>query len=319
MRKHDFNLIALVAILGVSILMVSNVYAKDKFAIVATVNEDAISNNDVEDRIRLIFATTGVRNTAENRKEAYPQALNSLIEETLQIQEATRQNIAMSKEEITEGFAGMARQNSMTVEQFDGVIKQQGIPKPTLLKRIEAQGAWRNVVTKVLRPQVNVSETDVNARLDRLRENIGQTEYRVAEIFLPVTETSQEKETQKLAKKLINEIKSQRVQFPVVAAQFSKAASARKGGMMGWVQEGSLPKELDVVVKSLNVNQISPPIRSLSGYYVLSVLEKREVSEENLPSPDDVLSAIGLERLDRLQNRYLQDIRSTAFIDRRGS
>lgn len=293
--------------------------AKDQFGIVATVNEDAISNSDVEDRIRLVFARTGVRDSKENRAQAYPQALNSLIEEQLQIQEAERQNLDVTDEEIAEGYAGMAQQNSLTVEQFDQVIGQQGIPKSTLLKQIKAQIAWRNVVTKVLRPQVNVSENDVNARLERMRENIGGTEYRVAEIFLPVTETSQEKETQELARKLINEIKSKRVAFPAAAAQFSKSPSARVGGIMGWVQEGQLPKELDVVVKSLNINQISPPIQSLSGFYVLTVLEKREVTEETLPSQDDVLNAIGLERLNRLQERYLQDIRSTAFIDRRGA
>lgn len=292
--------------------------AKDSYAIAATVNKSAISDSDVNNRMSLIFASSGVRNTDENRKQAYPQALNSLIEEQLQIQEAERQNLAVSEEEVIEGFAGMAKQNSMTTDQFELVIGQQGIPKSTLLQKIKAQIAWRNVVTKILRPQIDVTENDVNARFDRLKENVGKTEYRAAEIFLPVTETSPDTETKKLAQKLINEIKANRVQFPVVAAQFSKSPSGRQGGALGWVQEGALPKELDTTLKSLSLNQVSSPIRSLSGYYILTVTEKREISADTLASKEDILNAIGLERLDRLQQRYLSDIRSAAFIDRRG-
>ncbi|HPD82335.1 MAG: peptidylprolyl isomerase [Alphaproteobacteria bacterium] len=291
--------------------------AADSFAIAATVNKDAISDSDVLDRMKLIFASSGVTNNKENRAEAYPQALNSLIEEQLQIQEAERQQLAVTEEDIAEGFEGMAKQNSMTAEQFELVLSQQGIPKSTILQKIKAQTAWRNVVTKVLRPQIDVTENDVKARMDRIKENVGKEEYQVAQIFLPVTETSQEKETEKLAEKLISEIRSDRVQFSVVAAQFSKDSSARQGGLLGWVQAGQLPQELDIVVKSLAVKQVSPPIRSLSGYHIFKLLDKRTISSETLPPEEDVLNAIGLERLDRLQQRYLSDIRSAAFIDRR--
>ncbi len=302
--------------LSLTTLAANQAYS-DSFSIAATVNKSAISDNDVNDRIKLVFASSGVRSTEENKRQAYPQALNSLIEEQLQIQEAERQNLAVSDEEVLEGFAKMGEQNSMTAEQFEVVIGQQGIPKSTLFQKIKAQIAWRNVITKILRPQIDVTENDVNARLDRLKDNVGKTEYNIAEIFLPVTETSPDKDTKQLAQKLNAEMKAQRVNFKVVAAQFSKAPSAKQGGMVGWVQEGELPKELDTAIRSLNVGQISTPIRTLSGYYIVVLLQKREISADTLPSEEDVLNAIGLERLDRLQQRYLSDIRSAAFIDRR--
>jgi peptidyl-prolyl cis-trans isomerase SurA len=316
MKNYLFSFLILFAVF---VFPVSQGFAANSFGIAATVNKSAISDNDVSDRIQLIFATSGVRNSQENREKTFPQALNSLIEEQLQIQEAERQNLAVTEEEVLEGFAGMAKQNNLTAEQFDTVIAQQGIPKATLLQKIKAQIAWRNVITKVLRPQIDVTENDVNARLNRLKDNIGKTEYNVAEIFLPVTEASPDKETKELAQKLISELKSQRVEFQVVAAQFSKAPTGRQGGMMGWVQEGELPKELDIALQNLKVGQLSTPIRSLSGYYILALTGKREINAETLPSEEDVLNAIGLERLDRLQKRYLADIRSAAFIDRRNN
>ncbi len=287
----------------------------ESFGIAATVNKDAISEADVKDRMKLTFASSGVRDSKKNREKFWVQALNSLIEEQLKIQESERQSLSVTSEEVGNGFKVMADQNKLTTEQFSSVLKQQGIPKQTLLNQIKAQVAWSKVISSVLRPKINVSESDVNAKIDRLKEGMGQTESLVFEIFLPVRTPKEEAKTKQMANQLIQEIKQKRAPFSVVAAQFSKAPSAQNGGSLGWVQDDGLPKELNLVLKSLGEGQISPPVRTLSGFHILSVAKKRIVSEETLPKMDDVLNAIGLERLNRSQERYLADIRSTAFIN----
>lgn len=289
----------------------------ESFAIAATVNEDAISESDLNDRMKLILISSGLKNTKSNRKKAHPQALNSLIEEQLKIQEAKRQNLSVTPEEISKGFEAIAAQNKFTPEQFSELLKHQGIPKATLLNQIKSQISWTKVIAKVLRPKVDVSENDINAKMERIKNNIGKIEYKAAEIFLPVNAEAEEAQTKELAQKLIQEIKSGKANFALVAAQFSKAASAAQGGVLGWVQEGELPKEQNVVLKSLAKGQISPPIRGLSGFHILTLIDKRAVSGKSLPSEEQVLNSIGLERLNRLQQRYLSDIRSAAFIDRR--
>lgn len=288
------------------------------FDIAATVNKDAISEVDLNDRIKLVLISAGLQNTKSNRAKARSQALNSLIEEQLKIQEAERSALGVTDEEVERGFAAIAAQNKLEPAQFSKLLKQQGIPQRTLMNQIKAQVAWSKVIAKVLRPRVDVSENDMRAKMDRIKGNMGKIEYKTSEIFLPVNDDSNERETIELARKLIQEIKSGTATFDMVATQFSKSASAIQGGDMGWIQEGQLPQELNVVVKSLTKDQISPPIRGLSGVHILKVTDTRAVSGDTLPSEDDVLSSIGLERLDRLQQRYLSDIRSAAFIDMRG-
>lgn len=312
--KTKFNILLVI----LSVLMPLSVAKAESFAIAATVNKDAISESDLEDRTKLILVSSGVKNTASNRAQARSQALNSLIEEQLKIQEAKRQNLEVTPEDVSKGFEAIAAQNKMTPEQFSNVMTQQGIPKATLLNQIKAQIAWSKVIATVLRPRVDVSENDINAKMERIKNNIGKIEYKASEIFLPVTAEAEEEKTKKLALQLIEEIKTGRAPFEAVANQFSKSISAEQGGNLGWVQDGQLAKELDIVLKSLNIGQISPPIRGLSGFHILILTEKRAVSGETLPSEDEVLNSIGLERLDRLQQRYLSDIRSSAFIDRRG-
>lgn len=291
--------------------------AATSFSIAATVNKSAISEADVEDRMQLLLASSGMRSTKENDARIRPQALDILIEEELKIQEAEKNNLAVTPEELDQAFQAMAQQNKLTPEQFIQVMQQQGIPKATLMRQIKAQISWTKVITSILRPQVDVSENDINAKMERVKANIGKMEYQASEIFLPVTAENDDTSIGELATKLVEEMKLGRAPFDVVALQFSKSNTAPQGGAMGWVQEGQLPKELDVVLKSLSQGQISPPIKSLDGYYILSVSDKRSVAGESLPSEDAVLNSIGLERLDRLQQRYLADIRSAAFIDKR--
>ncbi|MEM6810856.1 MAG: peptidylprolyl isomerase [Pseudomonadota bacterium] len=298
------------------ILFVNPAQAK-QFDIAATVNDDAISASDVDDRLKLFFASSGMPPTKENEQRAKEQVLDVLIEEQLKIQEALRNNIEISDEEVEEGFVNLAAQNGLEAEDFAKALQSQKIPRSTLLKQIRAQISWSKVVRSVLRPQINITEVDVKARLERMTQNMGSDEYRVSEIFIPVQDEAKEDEMMDLAKKLIGEIQAGRAPFGLVAAQFSKSESAQAGGVIGWKTPDELPKELSLVLKTMEEDQISPPIRTMTGVTVLKVDEKRIKSEENLPEEEEVLNAIGLERLDRLQSRHLSDLKAAAFIDRR--
>lgn len=290
---------------------------KDSLSIAAVVNQDAISEADVRDRLRLILASSGLPDTPDMRQRALGQVLDSLVDEQIKMQEAARNELTVSDEEIDKAFGTIARNNKLTVEQFASAIQQQGINRKTLDRQIKAQIAWTKVVQKIVRPQVTVSASDVAALKDRMRQNIGKTEYLVSEIFLPVDERTEEGDVRQLAGKLVSEIGEGKAPFAAVARQVSRAAGSEKGGDMGWVQEGRLPEELDSALKTLQEGQVSQPVRGANGYHILQLRGKRSFTEANIPSDDDLTDQIGFERLDRAQQRYLLDLKSAAFIERR--
>jgi peptidyl-prolyl cis-trans isomerase SurA len=298
-------------------VFVAPALAERSMGIAAVVNSDAVTQSDVEERLRLVLASSGLPNTKEIREKAIPQVLNSLIEETLMLQEAIHNDIQVSEEDKQGGFAEIAKQNNFTPEQFEEVMRRSGIPKRTLMRQIEAQLSWSKYIQTVLRPKVNVRDTDVDVRLERLRSNIGRTEYAVAEIFLPIDKAEEEKDVRKLASHLVQELRAKKAPFPAVALQFSRAAGAENGGSLGWVQQGQLPEELDDAVQKLQKGDISDPIRTTSGLHILTLRDSRIIEERIIPGRGALINQIGMERLDRLQRRTLQDLKSEAFIDRR--
>ena len=59
--------------------------------VAAVVNDEIISTYDLRQRVRLLLVTTGVRPTAQNMPQLEQEALASLIDEHLEIQEIRKQ------------------------------------------------------------------------------------------------------------------------------------------------------------------------------------------------------------------------------------
>ena len=75
--------------------------------------------------------------------------------------------------------------------------------------------------------------------------------------------------------------------------------------------------DLDKVLTSLEEGAVSNPIVSNDGIHILNLQKKRTITEESIPPADELRNMIGFERLDRVQQRTLLNLKSAAFIDRR--
>lgn len=285
--------------------------------IAATVNEDAITLSDVEDRMKLMVVSSGLPDTEEMRTKLRAQVVNMLIDERLRMQEAGRHEVTVKPEEIAEGLTSIAKQNNVSLEAFRGVLSGKGIPVSTLERQIESQIAWAQVVQKTLRPQVLLSDVDIDDRLKRMEASVGKTEYLLAEIFLSVENRKQDAEKKDLANRLVTEIRERGAPFPAVARQFSQSAGAAQGGSLGWVAESQIDPAIATALKTIEKGKIGAPIRSPSGYHIFFLRDKRSITKDSIPPRAQIMNMIGTEALERLARRRLQDLRDSAFIETR--
>lgn len=269
--------------------------------IAAVVNDDVVSHADLQARLKLALEASNLPARPEIVNRLKQQIQDQLINEALQIQEARRLGISITEEEIDQGFATIAKQNGMTGDQFRKALIDKGVKPATLRNQVRAEILWSRVVQSKLRPQVSISEDDIDAELEQRRATAGRPEYRVAEIFLPVDDPANEEKAHTFAKKLVDEI-VRGAPFSAVARQFSQAAGAASGGELGWVAAGQMPEELDAALKKMKPGQISPPVRTLRGYHILFLRDTRKSPGSNLgeeqvsldlkqiflPFPDDV-------------------------------
>jgi peptidyl-prolyl cis-trans isomerase SurA len=291
--------------------------ARSTEGIAAVVNDDIISMSDLTARLQLALVSSGLPNTQETRQRLTPQVLRSLVDERLQLQEATRANVSVTDKEINEAFSKVAEQNRMQRDQLEKMLASQGVPRSTLESQIRSTIAWGKLVQRRLRPSIEIGQEEVDQVIQRIQANAGKPEYLAAEIFLAVDAPEREDDVRRLADRLYEQI-GQGANFTAVARQFSQSAGATNGGDLGWVQQGQLPEELDGILRQLRPGQASRPIRSITGYHILMLRDERTVAAANsLPPREQIMNSLGQERLDMLQRRLLRDLRRSAFVDLR--
>jgi len=249
---------------------------QDLQRIAAVVNDDIISMFDLNARTQFALTSSGAPDNPENRKRFQQQVLKGLIDERLQKQEANKQNIKVTEQEIKRALADIEKQNNMPVGGLDAYLERSKVPRSTLIQQVEASISWQRLVTRRLRPKVEIGDDEVDEMLKRMEERRGSAEMRVAEIFLAIDQPDQEDEVLRNMERLIDQLQ-RGARFSAIARQFSQNASAAAGGDLGWVPEGQLDEQLEAVLKQMPSGTVSKPIRTIGGYHLLALIERRGV------------------------------------------
>jgi peptidyl-prolyl cis-trans isomerase SurA len=247
--------------------------------IVAIVNGDVITAFDLEARRRLFAVTAGLPLTPAVLDRVTPQVKRLLIDEKLRQQEAIRQRVGATDQEVAEAVSRLEAQNGMPQGGLRATLARQGIDIRALFSQIRAQIAWGKLVRQQLGRQGQISEVEVRERLQQIEAATGQPEFLVGEIFIAIDDPSQEAEAQRTANSLIEQLRAG-APFPAVAAQFSQAQSAEQGGDIGWVRLGQLEQEVEAIITQMPPGAVSNPIRTAGGLTVVTLRSRREVGRD---------------------------------------
>jgi peptidyl-prolyl cis-trans isomerase SurA len=242
--------------------------------IAAVVNDEVISVADIRSRLRMVMLSSNLTDSPETRQRIANQVLRTIVDEKLQMQEAKRQNITATEEEINKAVAQIEKQNNMQPGQLDQALKQRGIERSALVDQLTASIVWAKLVRRLLSQTNVVSDEEIDYALKRAQETVNEPQSRVAEIFLAVDNPQQEEEVRHLAERLSDQMR-QGARFSAIAQQFSQSATAAVGGDIGWVRPEQLSSELGKIVAQMRPGELSPPIRTGAGYYLLLVLDRR--------------------------------------------
>lgn len=252
--------------------------------VVARVNDDAITDFELRQRITFAVRSAGMQETPDLQQRLAPQLLRQMIDERLQIQHSKGLGVKPSEAEINQRVSEIERTAGMQPGQFKAYLQSIGVPYEIATQQIEASLAWTKIVRRRVRPQVDVSDAEIEDAMQRIRNNVGKTETRVAEIFIPIDKVDQADEAKRSADRVLEQLR-RGAAFAALAQQFSQGATAQQGGDLGWILPGALDPALDAAMEKAPLRQASEPIRSPAGYHILYVIDRRPFASSR---PDDV-------------------------------
>ena len=315
MKAKSKNIILINFLLLLFILLPIKLFTQDIQAISAIVNDEVISRYDVQQRVQLIVSTSGIKPTQENIKRLETQALRSLVNEKIQLQEAIKLDVPSSDDEVNLMLERIANGNQMSGQEILQQINSQGVRAETLLNQIKAELLWNKIVRGRYGSYINVNEDEVSIVYDRTMESIGKDQYDISEIFIGYENEQEQQEANILANKLVEQLRSGAA-FAAVAQQFSQTASSGQGGYIGWVTEGQLDNEIIDSLKELKKDEISNPINTVAGLYVIKLNDKTKAGGKNpLRNQYDLVSVIFEINQKKESENFSKDFVSCKRID----
>jgi peptidyl-prolyl cis-trans isomerase SurA len=285
------RLVALLLALTIMVLVPPPARSQEMLRIAAVVNDEVISLLDVNARIRLLLLTLNQPESPSTFREMFPQVLRSLIDEKLELQEAKAKGVEIKESDIDSVIAEIEGNNHMPSGGLFSYLDQHQVPHETITQQIRARLSWQRTVARRLRMTYQVTGDQIDEALEQIKANRGKPEYLVAEIFLGIDTPEGEPDIKANAERLVNDIK-QGGEFAAMARQFSEGGSAAAGGDLGWVQPAQLDPNMAETLEHMKVGEVSAPIRTISGYHILWLRERRVNSA---PAPAD--NRIALRRI----------------------
>ena len=113
--------------------------------------------------------------------------------------------------------------------------------------------------------------------VEKFKRGLGQPQFRVAEILLPIEDADSEGDIRQLAERLHDEIENGG-SFNNIAQEFRPRPAPRMAGGLAGYQPGQLSAELDGPLKAMQAGQVTQPIRTVFGYHMLKLEDRRILS-----------------------------------------
>ena len=251
----------------------------DAMQIIAVVNGDVITNDDVSNRGRLFALSTGLPVTPEVLARLRPQVLKQLVDERLRLQEVQRRRIGVSDREIADAIGEIEQRNGMPKGALGASLRGQGVAMRTLIDQVRVQLGWTRVLREELGARAEITDTDVAEQLRIFKDQIGKPEFRISEIFIPIDDPSKTADARRFADTVIAQLRAG-APFPVVAAQFSQSQTALQGGDLGWVRRNQLDPAVAAVAQEMPPGAVSNPIDVPGGISIITLRAKREIGRD---------------------------------------
>lgn len=244
--------------------------------IAAVVNDDLISVYDLQERIELTILSANLNDNQQTRQRLAGQTLRQLIDEKVKTQAAADNNVRVREAEIAKQIEQIEQRNNMPNGQLMRVLQARQVDPETLRSQIRAQIAWAKLVARKLRRRVNIGEDQIDDVLEQARKDADKEQKRVFEIFIPLESPEREVEVRQNIERMVAELRDG-ANFSGMARTFSQTSSSSVGGDRGWVLPSDLQPELQDVVENLSPGEISDPVETLTGFYILKVTDTRRL------------------------------------------
>jgi parvulin-like peptidyl-prolyl isomerase len=288
-------------------------------AIVAVVNGDIITLSDFKQQDEMLYQSLTSRYQGEELENIYKemkkQILDEMITDLLLLQEAEKQDIDVSGQ-IEGMLEDMKKEYGFSsTEEIRTALRGQGIDYDSWLEYQERELLKRGVLYYSFGKDIVVDENEV---INYYRQH--QEEYKEPATFeLKAIYLSDAEKIEEELKGIMEEISGKIEagdQFEDLAEKYSDGPYKENRGELGTFKKGTLDKTLEQAAEKIEVDDVTPWIKTSNGWYLLKLTAKEE---EHIKDFNEVRDEIENKIFEKKQQektmKYIKELREKSYIE----
>ena len=249
---------------------------------VAVVNSEPVTNSEVQAmRSRMLRELVARGASIPPAPQLTQQALDLLINEKAQLQQAQELGIKVDDDQIDQAEANLAASNQLSRDAFHQRLQQQGLTVAALRQQLKTQLTLSRLREREVESRIRITEQDIDKFLQEQASTApaGPPELNIAMILVAVPENSSAEDLRNLESKAQDIARRARSgeDFAQLAKTHSQAFDkGAKGGEMGLRTADRYPELFVDAVRTLAPQGIAGPVRSGAGFHILKLLDRRQ-------------------------------------------
>ncbi len=208
--------------------------------------------------------------TLEEKLILKTKGLNRIIQSIILDKEAALAKVYISKDEYDEAFNEV--KSGYLEDSFAKFLKVEGILLEEWEKKFKNNMLIKKLIKVSVNSKVSVSDDQVKKYYDHHQQEFQMGEQ-VRSLQIIVASEDEARAIQK-------QLKSGKIDFSVLAQEYSLGPEGPQGGDLGYFEVGQMPEEFDSVFK-LKINKISETIQTPYGYHLFKVVDKKPARQMN--------------------------------------
>lgn len=271
-----------------------------------TVNNTQITDTQISLRAGLLrLEGRGSSNGARNQL-----ARDELIDEALQMQEAERLGITVTRSQVDDALLNVARGIKISPDKLAGVLSSNGVNISTLRERLKASIAWQGVTQVAIRHRVQISDVEIEAQAAEQLEETLSFDFILKEILFIIPRGSKISSSRRSA-----EANQYRKSFQGCASAIELSLSYTDAAVIdvGRRHATQMPDALAKELAALEVGGITKPRVVGNGVSMLAICSKTSARDLTFIK-DNLVREEGSEKLKEESTEYLERLKERANI-----
>lgn len=248
-------------------------------SILVIVNDEVITRNELDERTRSIEGRMKAQKIAiPPYAELRKQMLERMIVDRAQLQLAKESGIRIDDSMLDRAISRIAESNKMSMQDFRNQVEREGTSFARFREDIRDDITMQRVREREVDNRIQISQAEVDHYIDvEANSLLEQQELNLAQILIRIPENAsaeQIAQRRQRADDVMRQVRSGG-DFAKIAATYSDASDALKGGELGWRPKDRLPELFVDAVANLKTGQISQMIKSPNGFHIVKLIDQR--------------------------------------------